>query len=913
MSAPVKEGASPYAHTLNLPQTGFPMKGDLPKREPERLAFWEKLGLYARLQEHQASRAKAFVLHDGPPYANGHIHIGHALNKILKDMTVKSRSLAGFKTPYVPGWDCHGLPIETALLKEKKMSKRGISDIAAFRKEAEAFADRFIGLQREEFKRLGGVGDWERPYKTMSREYESKVLRAFRLLVKDGFIYRGLKPVYWCIICESALAEAEIEYKNKTSPSVYVAFPAGEFEVLIWTTTPWTLPANRAVAFHPDFDYVVVEAGGRKLLLAKARLEAVAQALKLSCKVLRTVKGATLKGLRYQRPFGGEGVGVLADYVTAEDGTGVVHTAPGHGADDFSTGKKNDLEIFNPVDNSGRFTEAAGAGLAGKQIFAEGNPAVIEDLKARGWLLGQEKIEHSYPHCWRCKNPVVFRTTEQWFLSVDKGGFRQKLLEIVKAVKWVPAEGEHRIAAMVSGRPDWCISRQRVWGTPIPVLYCASCRKPVLDDAVLGAIEDKTARDGDDFWFADWGRDVDASAWPFLKGLKCSCGAAEFRREQDILDVWVDSGASWLGVLGQDQVPADLYLEGSDQHRGWFQSSLVLSSAITGRAPFKAVLTHGFVLDEHGRAMHKSAGNVVSPQEVTEKLGADVLRLWAALCDYSDDVRISHKLLKGPTESYRAARNIFRYLLGSTSDFDPRRDAVPFSKLPQLERYVLALLAGLQQDVLADYEAFRYRAAARRLVDFCAFDLSAFYCDILKDRMYTFPAADPARRAAQTVLSECLSRLLMLFAPILSFTAEEAWQHGPLAWTGTESVFLCDLEPAPPAWRDAGLAAEWQKVRAIREAANKALAAAIEGKAVGHAREARLNVRAALPNVELDWAEVLAVSQAEAAEAPGLSVSVSRAQGAKCARCWRHQEDVGRAQPADVCGRCARHLAALAS
>ncbi len=912
------ETKADYSATLNLPQTEFPMKGDLPKREPEALARWA--GLYEKIQKSQETRKKRFVLHDGPPYANGHIHIGHALNKVLKDMVVKSRALMGYKTPYIPGWDCHGLPIETALLKELKISKRGVTDIPAFRQQAEAFAERFIELQRQEFKRLGVLGDWDKPYKTMAREYESRILRAFRLLLKDGFIYRGLKPVLWCITCETALAEAEVEYKDKTSPSVYVAFPikGGPKElaganVLIWTTTPWTLPANRAVAFHPDMDYVLTEADGKKLLLAQARLEAVSKSLGFTPNVTNSWKGKALDGLTYERPYGGEGRGVLASYVTAEDGTGVVHTAPGHGADDFQTGKKYDLEIANPVDNSGRYTESVGkAELVGKHILNEGNPLIIADLIQRGWMLKKTDIQHSYPHCWRCKNPVVFRATEQWFLNVGHEDLRKRLLEAIAKVKWVPAEGQHRIGAMVQNRPDWCLSRQRVWGTPIPVLFCAGCQSPVTDDAVLQAIELEVAKNGDGFWFSKWGEEITAKDWPFLPaGVTCGkCAGEKFHRERDILDVWMDSGASWLAVLEpKGEAPCDLYLEGSDQHRGWFQSSLVLSVALTGAAPYKGVLTHGFVLDEKGHAMHKSAGNVVAPQEVIGKLGADVLRLWVAFADYSDDVRISDKLLEVPTDAYRRLRNTFRYLLGNTSDFEPNKDAVPHAQLPELERFMLHRLGRLQAEMLLDYERYEFRAAARRLVDFCSFELSSFYLDVLKDRLYTSPKGDAPRRAAQTVMAETLRRLLLLAAPIVSFTADEAWRFVPRSWGWGESVFLSDL-PAPQGWEDAALAARWERILALRAAAHKALEEARAAKKIGTFMQASVTLAAPdLPKDFPQWPEVLVVSEVEVSASPTLSINVHAAEGKKCARCWRYQRDVGRdaARP-ELCGRCVKQL-----
>ncbi len=905
------EARTDWSATIHLPKTDFPMKGDLAKREPELLKVWEDEALYQKMQERQKGRPP-FVLHDGPPYANGSIHIGHALNKVLKDVTVKARALLGHQAPYVPGWDCHGLPIETALLKEMKMSKRGVTDIPKFRKDAAAFAERFIGLQREDFKRLGLLGDWERPYKTMSKSYEAKILRAFRLLVQKGHVYRGLKPVLWCPTCETALADAEVEYKDKTSPSVFVALPIVESsipelkgaELVVWTTTPWTLPANRAAAFNPLLDYALVSAGARRLLVARARVESAMKAIGAAEHAeLETWTGTALAAasVRYARPFGGEGPLVLADYVTADDGTGIVHTAPGHGEDDFATGMREGLEIYNPVDGAGLYNQTVPEFLRGKHILKEANALVVADLQERGLLLVKKDISHSYPHCWRCKNPVVFRTTEQWFLKLTQG-LREHLLAEIDKTQWVPAEGRNRIAAMVTNRPDWCLSRQRVWGTPITVLYSVSDGKAVTDDAVLEAIEKKAAADGTDFWFERWGETLQPSDWPFLPAHPDL--AQGFRRESDILDVWLDSGVSWLSVLGEDSV-ADLYLEGSDQHRGWFQSSLVMSTALRGHAPYKAVLTHGFVLDEKGRAMHKSTGNVVAPQEVIGKWGADLLRLWVALCDYNDDVRISDKLLEGPADSYRRVRNTFKYLLGCLEGFEASK-AVAFDRLPEMERYLLHRLASLQKDVLEDYRAYRYRDAARRLVDFCAFDLSALYLDGTKDRLYTFKLDAPERLAAQTVMAETFSRLCALLSPILSFTAEEAWRFWPARPAG--SVFLWDL-PAPDArWTDAPLAARWAKALELRERVMKKIEEARTAKLVGKSLDAKVVLPGdAAEYKALNLEELFIVSQVS--WGTGADISVVHAEGAKCPRCWRWQTDLGsNASFPELCGRCARQL-----
>ncbi len=915
------ETRTDWSATVHLPKTDFPQRGDLARREPELLKAWEGEGLYARRLERQKGRPP-FVLHDGPPYANGRIHIGHAQNKILKDMTVKARALLGHETPFVPGWDCHGLPIETALLKEKKMSKRGVTDVPAFRRDAAAFAERFIALQRDEFKRLGVLADWDAPYTTMARRYETAILRAFRLLVQKGHVYRGLKPVLWCPTCETALADAEVEYQDKTSPSVFVALPVVEplvpelkgAELLVWTTTPWTLPANRAVAFNPNLEYALAAFGGRRLVVAAARLAAVAEILELGApSVLKTWNGADLAALaqRYALPYpaasGAAGATVTADYVTAEDGSGLVHTAPGHGEDDFATGMREKLEIYNPVDGSGRYDGTVPEFLRGRHILKEGNALVVEDLKARGLLLARKDIVHSYPHCWRCKNPVVFRTTEQWFLRLNEE-LRGHLIAQIDAARWVPPESRNRIAAMIENRPDWCLSRQRVWGAPIPVLYSVSTGKPVLDDAVLQAVERHASSHGLDFWFERWGEELKASDWAFLPPHPDL--AAGFRRETDILDVWLDSGVSWLAVLGEDAV-ADLYLEGSDQHRGWFQSSLVMSAALRGKAPFKTVFTHGFVLDEKGRAMHKSAGNVVAPDEVISKHGADVLRAWVALADVHQDTRISETLLKVPAEAYRRVRNTLRYLLGNLSGFEPA-SAVAYEELPELERFLLHGLAQLQARVLDDYREYRYRDAARRLIDYCSSDLSAFYLDATKDRMYTFREDAPERRAVQTALSEVFARLCALLSPILSFTADEAWRF----WDARPApgVFLWDLPAAPARWTDAALAARWDKALAARAVALKALEEARAAKTIGKSTEAKVVLSGPAEALEplkgLNLPELLIVSEAELA--PGgeaLAAAVSKAAGTKCPRCWRWQTDAGSVPEApELCGRCARQL-----
>jgi len=927
-----------YSKTVFLPNTSFTMRGDLTQKEPGLLEAWEKMDLYGKMLEKRRG-AKPYALHDGPPYANGHIHIGHAFNKILKDIIVKSRSMLGFHAPYVPGWDCHGLPIEQALLKEMKMGKRHIEDIPAFRRSAREFAARFIDIQRGEFKRLGVLGAWDKPYITMANEYEATVIKAFRELLEQGHIRRDKKTIYWCVSCETALADAEVEYKDKTSPSIYVRFPLetlpdglaavakNRASIVIWTTTPWTLPSNMAAAVSKTEDYRVLETGGQYLIVADKLSDAFLAATGLEAVKGDLIPGEKLVGLKYHhclaphlpearrflRPL------ITTDFVDMSTGTGIVHIAPGHGEEDFHAGKKHGLDIFCPVKEDGKFNADAGI-FEGMKVF-ESNDKVVETLKADGLLLAMKKIEHSYPHCWRCKQPVIFRATEQWFLTVDRDGLREKLMKEADGVNWIPEASHGRMTGMLKTRPDWCLSRQRYWGTPILAVYCKECGKVQEDYAFLKRMEDRVRAEGSDFWFSE---PVEKLMEP---GQKCSCGGEKFSKEKDIMDVWLDSGVSWYAVLkggmlgAGDFFPADLYLEGSDQHRGWFQTSLIPSVALNGHPPYKAVLTHGMVLDEQGRAMHKSTGNVLAPQEVIQKYGAEILRLWTALCDYGDDIRISEKILSGTIDTYRKIRNTVRYLLGNLSDFNPAKHRVPDEKLVETDRYMRARLAVTAAAVQAHYENYQFRPAIRAVADFCILDLSAFYLDSLKDRLYTFSPDAPERRSAQTVLHDILTAILKMSAPVLSFTAEEAWKtaRAEIDPSLEESVFLADYPKLPASWADQALLERWGKLMSVRETVTKAIEEVRKTGAVGSSLEARIVLRTSDPEMKTllesilpIWPQVAIVSEAAVefdAAAPELEVKVSKAEGAKCPRCWQWRRDIGSNQAhAGVCGRCAKAM-----
>ena len=921
-----------YRETLNLPQTDFPMRANLPRREPEIQRRWDEMKLYQRLREARRGRPR-FVLHDGPPYANGDIHVGTALNKILKDVVVRYASMAGYDAPYVPGWDTHGLPIERKALEVLGVDRRAIAPVE-LRNHCRAYALEQIENQRRQFRRLGVLGDWEHPYLTLEPEYEAKQVEVFGEMARRGYIYRSLYSVYWCPVDETALAEAEIEYREKTSPSIYVAFPVVDgrgrlpagARLVIWTTTPWTIPANLAIAVHPDARYVAVDTERGPLVVAEPLVERVLQAAGLEERG-RTGPwtGAELEGVTYRHPlFDRTSPVVLAEHVTMEEGTGLVHTAPGHGQEDFEVGRRYGLPVLSPVDDRGRFTEEAGpfAGL----FYADANPAITRALAEAGALLAEGTIRHQYAHCWRCRQPVIFRATTQWFASVE--GFRQQALEAIEGVRWIPEWGRERIRNMVADRGDWCISRQRAWGVPIPVFYCEDCQRPVITDETIRAVADLFRREGSNAWFLREAREI------LPEGFRCPhCGSARgFRKETDIMDVWFDSGSSHAAVLETREEltwPADLYLEGSDQHRGWFQSSLLTAVATRGRAPYRAVLTHGFVVDGEGRKMSKSLGNVVDPQDVIQRYGADVLRLWAVSSDYRGDVRISEDILRQMAEVYRKIRNTLRFLLGNLGDFDPARDAVAYADLPELDRWALARLAQLVERVRKAYDEYQYHLLYHAIHNFCVLDLSAFYLDVLKDRLYASRRDEPARRAAQTVLYQLARTLTLLLAPVLCHTAEEVWSHLPRMQGDPDSVHLA-LMPEPPAgWRDEDLLARYELLLAVRDDVNRALEQARRQGVVEVAAQARVKLapppgEAArlleryleqLPELFL-VSEVALVPAAEGpvtaggTAVPGLGVAVEASGHPRCARCWRYVPDVG-ADPGhpELCRRCAAVVA----
>ena len=925
-----------YSKTLNLPETEFPMRAGLPEREPEFLKYWEENKIYEKKQELHAGHKK-FVLHDGPPYANGKIHMGTALNKILKDIIMKYKYAQGFDTPYVPGWDTHGMPIEHAAIKNLGLNRHEL-DTLVLRKECHDYALKWIDEQRTDFKRLGVLGDWDHPYITMTHDYEAVQIHVFGEMAKKGYIYKGKKAVYWCPHCETALAEAEIEYGEEKSPAIFVKMPLVKDNgmlpeaaqgkpayIVIWTTTPWTMPANVAIALHPDFEYAWVECEGEILFMAKEMLEAVGKVCKKDLSnIIGTCKGKDMEYAECRHPFetiDRKSLVVLADYVTLEAGTGCVHTAPGHGADDFETGVRYNLPIICPVDGSGKLTAEAGVDFAGMFVF-DANVPIIKYLAGLNRLFGKENIRHQYAHCWRCKNPIIYRATEQWFASVD--GFREEALNaIANHVQWIPSWGEARIHNMVADRHDWCISRQRVWGVPIPIFYCEDCNEHLVNDDTINAVADLFAKEGSDAWWAHSAEEI------LPQGTKCpKCGGTHFRKESDIMDVWFDSGSSHAAVCKTRPElawPADMYLEGSDQHRGWFQSSLLTSVATEGKAPYRAVLTHGYVVDGEGRRMSKSVGNTVAPQEVIAQYGADIIRLWAASSDYKADIRISKEILKQLSEVYRKIRNTIRYILGNTNDFNYETDKVEFKDMLELDRWALMHMQLLKKEVSAAYESYDFHVLYHAIHNFCSIEMSSYYLDILKDRLYAYKADSFERRSAQTAMYEIMLDLVVMIAPVLSFTMEEVWQFMKKPASMPESVFMMPWPECKEEYIDEALESKWDNFIEIRSEITRVLEGARRAKTIGHSLDAKVELHATgealaiLRSVEGDLATLLIVSQAKlveglagGVEATGredLKVTVQAAEGEKCERCWIYSDTVGKdAEHPTVCARCAAAL-----
>jgi isoleucyl-tRNA synthetase len=927
-----------YKDTLNLPETNFPMKANLKQREPEQLREWEESNLYGNIRKTFLGKPK-FVFHDGPPYANGHIHMGHALNKILKDFIVRIMTMKGYDAGFIPGWDCHGLPIEHQVGKELGKKKKNY-DKNGIRKLCREYAAKFIDIQREEFKRLGVSARWDKPYLTMDYAYEAAIVKEFGKFVESGQVYKGLKPVHWCVNCRTALAEAEVEYDDHKSPSIYVKFPLtsnvsnlfpdikGEsVSIVIWTTTPWTLPANLAVCVHPEFEYVVAKMNGENVIIAKDLLPALSGSWEIELKVVGECFGKDLESLVSRHPFiDRDSKIILGEHVTIEQGTGCVHTAPGHGQDDYIVGQKYGLKVYNPVDDGGVFKEDVEF-FAG-QFVTKANPEIVKKLEDDGFLIKHQEIKHSYPHCWRCHQPIIFRATAQWFIPMDSKGLREKSLEAIRATKWIPPWGKERIYNMVENRPDWCVSRQRAWGTPITIISCDSCGTFLDSKEVMDRIVKLIEEHGADYWF-------EAETQTLLpEGTVCpKCKGSEFAKESDILDVWFDSGVSHAVVLEKDEEgkwPADLYLEGSDQHRGWFHSSLLESIGTRGKAPYKSVLTHGYVVDGKGKKMSKSAGNVIAPQKIIDQYGAEILRLWVASENYRDDIRISNEILKRLSEAYRKIRNTFRYLLGNLNDFDPQTDKVPFGKMLEIDRFILDRFQKLSNKILKAFEDYEFHTFYHAFYNFCIVDLSSFYLDILKDRLYTYPKASAERRSGQTAMHYLLEGMTRLMAPVLSFTADEIWQYLPKGSVEEKSVHMSSFLETEDIEFPESLSEKWERIIVLKGEVSKALELSRRAKTIGHALDASVqlelpkDLKQILKNDIGELKFIFIVSKVEIVDnlndesvyssenIPGLKVSVAAAPGEKCERCWNYFETFdNRAEHPNICSRCSDNLVAI--
>ena len=919
--------------TLHLPKTAFKMRGNLAKREPEILARWDEDKLYERILEARKG-APVFLLHDGPPYANGHIHYGHILNKVLKDIVVKYRTMAGHYVKFVPGWDCHGLPIELHVDRELGKAKEGMSKIEV-RKACRDYAMGWVETQKNEFRRLGCFGLWDEPYLTLNHSYEASIVRELGQFMDGGYLYRGRKPVYWCGSCQTALAEAEVEYKDHKSPSIYVKFPlvddpsflGAEFagkkvSLVIWTTTPWTIPSNLAVVAWPEYSYVALDVGGQYLIVAKDLADSFLSDCELEAKERRPIDVTLLEGRRYLHPMMEPKTDKdfrvwFAPHVTMEQGTGLVHTAPGHGAEDYVVGQEQGLAVFAPVDDQGRFTDEVPA-YEGMHVH-EANPKVVADLHAAGVLMNRpgQEVEHSYPHCWRCKNPIVFRATPQWFVNLENEGLRGKTLDEIDKTRWVPHWGRERIYGMVQTRPDWCLTRQRSWGVPLPIVYCNSCGEPVVSGEFARKVADLFLEEGADAWFS-------RSAEELLPaGLTCAkCGGTTFRKETDIVDVWFESGVSWAavceGVEGMG-VPADLYLEGSDQHRGWFHSALLTSVATRGRAPYKTVLTHGFVVDENGQPYSKSLKNYEPPDKILSKLGAEIFRLWVASEDYRNDIRISDEIISRLSEGYRRIRNTCRFMLGTLSDFDPQHDSVQETDLTEMDRWVLSRLQEVETRVFKAYEAYEFHKVYRALLDFSSVDLSSFYLDVAKDRLYCDTGT--SRQAAQTTIYELLRSVTTLAAPFLSFTAEDIWSHMPHRRSDPESVHLAEFPAPDDSRRHPDIEQVYDELRIVRQEVTRAIEPFRAAK--HHSLDAAVVVvpasefqRKVLTERADELADLFIVSKVTISDQDASGdlpeVSFAEAEGVKCPRCWKRSVSPKDVEPwGTVCPRCAEVLRSI--
>jgi len=924
-----------YKETLNLPETDFPMKANLVKREPEILAQWEKDNVYTSIREKFKGKPK-FVFHDGPPYANGHIHMGHALNKILKDFIVRFMTMRGYDATFIPGWDCHGLPIEHQVTKEQREKKKTPSK-SEIRKLCREYAGRFVDIQAQEFKRLGVFADWENPYLTMSYSYEAAIVEELGKFAINGSVFNGLKPVHWCTSCRTALAEAEVEYADHQSPTIYVKFPVKsglngqlgnidptKVNFVIWTTTPWTLPANLAVCLHPEFQYSAVEIVGEVYVVAEKLLSKLVSEWDIKeHKVLGSCLGKKLEEVICRHPFiDRDSRVVLGSHVTLEQGTGCVHTAPGHGQEDYVVGQKYNLETYNPVDDGGVFKSEVAE--FGGLFVRKANPLIVEKLREDGYLIHDNKVNHSYPHCWRCHQPIIFRATSQWFISMDTNSLRDKALNAIREIKWIPSWGEDRIFNMVENRPDWCISRQRAWGVPITLFNCVSCNEMLRSPVVFSHIVNLVKKHGADFWFEKDSLEL------LPEGTTCRCGGKEFSKTNDILDVWFDSGVSHAAVLEGDpnlDWPADLYLEGSDQHRGWFHSSLLESIGTRAKAPYKAALTHGYVVDGKGKKMSKSAGNVIAPQKIIDQYGAEILRLWVASENYREDIRVSQEILKRLTEAYRKIRNTFRYLLGNLYDFDLASDSVLAEDLLEIDKYILYRFKLLNEKIMKAFENYEFHVFYHSFYNFCVVDLSAFYLDILKDRLYTYPKKSKARRSGQTVLNELLTGMTRLMAPVLSFTAEEVWSY--LSHSDGKSVHMNSFTDSIDVSVDEGFICRWDMLTDLKSEVRKALELCRREKVIGHSLDAQVrlvlpsNVSSVLGGECSDLKFIFIVSSVKVVNAldnegkvyssekmKGLEIGVSRMGGEKCERCWNYfkEDRSDRGEHSTICFRCIKNL-----